>query len=147
MKLCCVACPRESWSEESIQDAYRVGSPDATGYRIVIVKFSSESIKHNLFRGWDALRANGIRNSEELTTRQRTELNNLKAQGKSGFYINGKFHIRFDNDNSDKTRQFVNAKRKMQHMELSDEIHNTSRSMSTATFSGERRYNNSIQTD
>ena len=87
------------------------------GYRIVIVKFTSESIKHKLFRGRDALRANGIRISEEQTTRQRTELNNLKAQGKAGFYIKGKLHIRSDDDNRDNTRQFVNAKRKMQHMD------------------------------
>ena len=94
-----VAKPDHNWQSDSIIDAYRVGQRNDKGQRIVIVKFNSASEKHLLYSGREALRRKGIRISEELTSRERDILNNLRLNGRTGYFQKGKLHIRPETSN------------------------------------------------
>ena len=112
--VCKIACPYDYWDRHSVEDCYRVPSganfSDTPG--MVIVKFKNSADKHKIFTGRDKLRKIEIRVSDELTTRQRTTLKQLKDRGQSGYFQKGKLHIR-DENSIPKTRVFKNAKRRV----------------------------------
>ncbi len=84
-----VACPSKKWETDSIIEAFRVGKRSDKNQRIIIVKFKSSDEKHLLYTGRDNLRDKGIRISEELTTRERDVINNLRQNGRTGYFYKG----------------------------------------------------------
>ena len=74
----------------------RVGTIKDNQPRITIAKFNSVDEKHKLYRGRDTLRNNNIRISEELTSRERDILKNLRENGRNGYFYKGKLRGAFE---------------------------------------------------
>ena len=98
-----------------ILDAFRDGSRVNNQPRVTVVKFSNSTIKSHSYANRDALRANGIRISDDLTMRQRDKLKQLKDDGKTGYFQKGELKVREDrNDTSSNISQvFLNANRRL----------------------------------
>ncbi|KAK7503267.1 hypothetical protein BaRGS_00005532 [Batillaria attramentaria] len=88
----------KQWCTDDLERAHRIGKPGAStrGPRPMIVKFFRWTDKLGLLRNRevrDAMRAHGYRLASDLTKNQATELQNLRQQGKTGFYRNGRLHV------------------------------------------------------
>ena len=110
-----VTCPDKTWKSADILGAFRVGSRVNNQPRVTVVKFSNSTIKSHLYANRDALRANGIRISDDLTMRQRDKLKQLKDDGKTGYFQKRELKVREDrNDTSSNiSRVFLNANRRL----------------------------------
>ncbi|XP_045215621.2 uncharacterized protein LOC123565929 [Mercenaria mercenaria] len=88
-----VAYPDDDNMFSSILYARSLGSFDGDQPRMVLIKFATFDIKFKLFSVRNKLRANEIRISNDLTNYERGKLNELKRQGKKGYFLNGKLNI------------------------------------------------------
>ena len=124
-----VACPNREWSPDCLLDTYRIGKPGDYN-RTVITTFKSVDQKFNVFEGRENLRKKGIKIANELTSREKQALYDLKQKGKKGYFYKGKLHIRSDNQENSRnqTRVYINAKRKIpntnEQMETGDIVSN-----------------------
>ena len=113
-----IARPDYEWNDDAITETYRVGGRNQHGQRLVIAKFKSPNEKSVLYTGRDNLRKKGVRISEELTTRERDILNNLREKGRTGYFQKGKLHIRSETSNLTNRpaggRHIVNGTRRTQ---------------------------------
>ncbi|KAL4234146.1 hypothetical protein ACF0H5_005799 [Mactra antiquata] len=105
--------PDEKVDDYSISDIFRIGKYVAGKCRMVIVKFVNQNVKHKLFHSRDVLRTMGLRISDDLSTKQREDLAELKAQGQTGYYKNGKLCVRMEDNQQSNPRSFVSVKRKL----------------------------------
>lgn len=102
--------PCKTWEASDVERAHRTtGSADPATHkpRPLIVRFHRWADKMRLFQDSDAraaLRMAGIRFSSDLTKRQVAALKEVRADGKFGFYKNGKLHVREDQDPSSGTQ-------------------------------------------
>lgn len=95
--------PCKTWAASDVERAHRTGSGDPATHkpRPMIVRFHRWADKMRLFHDNDArtaLRMAGLRFSSDLTKRQAATLKEVRADGKFGFYKNGKLHIQDDQD-------------------------------------------------
>ena len=122
-----VACPDKTWKSVDILDAFRVGSRVNNQPRVTVVKSSNSTIKSHMYANRDALRANGIRISDDLTMRQRDKLKQLKDDGKTGYFQKGELKVREDrNDTSSNiSRVFLNANRRLPQVNTQLNDHET----------------------
>ncbi|KAL4233951.1 Sentrin-specific protease 2 [Mactra antiquata] len=87
--------------ENSISDIFRIGNHVAGICRMIIVKYVNQKVKHKLFRSRDVLRKMGLRISDDLSTKRREDLADLKAQCLTGYFKIGKLSVRMkDNQQS-----------------------------------------------
>lgn len=110
-KVLKVSCPEEDWQKDDIKHVTRMGKRSDDYSRIVFLTFRFDDDKFKVYKGRDALRKNGIRVSDDLTRRQRAELNKLKRDGKNGYFYKGKLYA-YEQMNKSETRVKVKAKRK-----------------------------------
>ncbi|MEW8548221.1 MAG: hypothetical protein AB2693_32355, partial [Candidatus Thiodiazotropha sp.] len=114
-----VACPSVEWEKDDIKRAFRVGEGKNDQPPVMIVRFRYDDDKPKVFSGRDQLRACGIRVSDDLTTRQREQLNALRLKGQRGYFYRGKLVVNsakpLDNNGRDnvKSRVFRTAARRM----------------------------------
>ena len=91
--VCKVAKHDYDWSPSDIENAYRIGKKGQNA-RTVVVTFTTSQFKFDLFAGRDSLRRTGIRVSNDLTSREKKMLYDLKHKGQNGYFKNGKLHVR-----------------------------------------------------
>ncbi len=85
------------WQEEDILRSHRLGRPTAgVKPRPVIVRFTQFHDKLNVLKARNDLKKVNIGVSNDLTQKQRQQLDRLKDQGKSGYFKNGKL-VTIDN--------------------------------------------------
>jgi len=85
-----VASPKEGWQGDDIKSAVRVGAKEDNVDRMVVVTFRNDENKSKVYNGRDSLRQRGVRVSDYLTRRQRTQLDDLRKCGKKGYFYKGK---------------------------------------------------------
>ena len=88
------AYPEQDWEPDDIQRAYRVGTSNEDQPRMMLVTFRYSDDKFRIKAGRAVLRERGIRVSDDLTLRQRKQLQSLKAQGKTGYFHKGELKVR-----------------------------------------------------
>jgi len=84
------ACPDESWQQEDVKCARRVGESNAGGEKLVIMTMSHDEDKVKLYQGRANIRPFGIRVSDDLTSGQRRRLATLRENGRLGYFYKGK---------------------------------------------------------
>lgn len=91
-----VACPEEEWQSDDLKRVFRVGNQSASDDNppLVIARFRYDDDKFKVFRGREELRNQGIRVSNDLTSRQRDKLKALKEKGKTGYFYKGELKVR-----------------------------------------------------
>ena len=93
---------------------------------MVIMKFRHNDDKHTIYKGREALRERGIRVANDLTKRQRKQLNEEKAQGKLGYFYKGKLQYYTDkndyvsSDSRDTKRRKLNESNHHSNMETEE---------------------------
>ena len=109
-----IADPNKEWSTRDIVRAHRIGSTnDAENEpRPVIVRFLHWDDKMCVYQGREALRSEGIRVADDLTTSQRQTLRKLKDRGQIGYFYKGELKIRENSQPNDGSRVFVRARRR-----------------------------------
>lgn len=108
-----VARPDIQWSPFCITDVYRLGKPGRFA-RTIIVTFAASDVKFSVFEGREALRQKGIRVANDLTSREKASLSDLREKGQKGYFFKGKLHIREQQEIAT-SRQFLNARRRTQN--------------------------------
>ena len=110
-----VSCPNVEWSPDCLSDTYRLGKPGDFN-RTVITTFKDVNQKFKVFEGRNKLTEKGIKIANELTTREKKSLYDLKQNGKTGYFYKGKLHINSNahEENNRGSRVFVSAHRKLQ---------------------------------
>lgn len=104
----------EEFSGNTLLSARRVGKEDENGEnpRMVIVEFANPDDKFQLFKYRDALRAKGIRISNDISYIKRQKLKDLRKRGLSGYFKGHKLvTINKPNQDSVQTRVFKRAAR------------------------------------
>lgn len=101
-----IARPDIQWDENCITNIYQVGKNLKP---ITFLEFSNYDFKRLLYPGRAALREKGIRFADVLTSRQMEMLEDLKSNGKSGYFVKGKLHVHESTPN----RTFVTARRRL----------------------------------
>ena len=95
------------WSYEDIERAHRLGRQNHRRKqpRPVIIKFYRWHDKLRLLqdhRTRNAMRRDGYRLAADITRQQAAQLQNLKHEGKRGYYRNGKLHVQQDSRRRDR---------------------------------------------
>lgn len=102
-----IACPDNEINKDTIRFAKRYGAYDIGQPRMVQLKLPNFDIKLKLFQGRDILRENGIRIAKNLTTKQKSLLNDLKSKGQKGYFKGGQlFTVSDKDDNTEKMDTF-----------------------------------------
>ena len=110
-----IANPDREWSTRDIVRAHRIGSTaDAENdLRPIIVCFLHLDDKMSLYQGREAVRLQGIRVADDLTTHQRKTLKRLKDEGQIGYFYKGELKIRESSQSTDGSRVFVRGRRRL----------------------------------
>lgn len=102
-----IACPDDVINKDTILFAKRYGVYDVEQPRMVLLKLENFNVKLKLFQGREILRKNGIRIANDLTTKQRSVLKDLKAKGQKGYFKGGQlFTIPDPEGNTEKMDTF-----------------------------------------
>lgn len=88
-----IACPNRSVNESAIAYAKRIGESSENQSRMVLVKLTDFDIKLNIFQSRDKLHDGGIRDSNDLTIKQRNTLKDLSVKGQKGYFKGGQLYI------------------------------------------------------
>ena len=111
--------PNEKWSDDVIDRAHRLGgrqSSQNTRPRPIIAKFLRWSDAMCLMKNKEAradMKKENLTVAQDLTRRQSSTLKELRDEGKSGYFVNGKLHIR-NNDQRPTAPQLHSPGRKRQ---------------------------------
>ena len=98
--------PETDWEPHIIERAHRIGRPNHHNPtpRPVIARFHRWGDAMSLMKNRQAktsMAHDGIRATQDLTKRQSQRLRQLREEGKTGFYVNGRLRIR---DNAEQPR-------------------------------------------
>lgn len=97
--------PDVTWGPETIERAHRLGKfiPGRPHPRPIIAKFQSWRDAIRVMKDRDArndMEHDGVRAAQDLTRRQVERLKSVRAEGKVGYFVNGKLHVRDDQGDS-----------------------------------------------
>ena len=107
--------PENEWSPDVIERAHRLGKPNPRNPnpRPIIAKFQRWGDAMRLMKDREAradMQNDGLRAAQDLTRRQSMKLKQLRDEGKTGYYVNGRLrtnplvHPRNDHRSNDRNR-------------------------------------------
>jgi len=95
--------PEITWDTDVVERAHRLGRPNSSNPnpRPIIAKFQSWRDAMRVMKDREARRDmenDGLRLAQDLTKRQSAKLKSLRAEGRVGYYVNGKLRIKDQQD-------------------------------------------------
>lgn len=99
---------------DSLEFARRLGSSDNSP-RMILARFKIPDHKFRLFNFRDILRSKGVRISNDPTSLERIELDNLKSKGKKGYIKGGKVVILSDEQSNSRVFKKGNRRSNMEN--------------------------------
>lgn len=89
--------PEVTWQPDVVERAHRLGKPNQRNTRPIVAKFLRWGDAMSLMKHREAradMQHDGIWVAQDLTRRQSQKLKQLKDEGKSGYFVNGRLRIK-----------------------------------------------------